>query len=72
MIYCNVTIGVICGSPPTVTNAVFNSTNISQSYNSTITYRCLVGFWFLPGIYSHLSTCQYNATWTYVLPCVGK
>ena len=65
-------IDLTCDSPPSVNNAVLNSTKVFETYKSIIFYRCSTGFWFQKDVYYHKSICQRNATWQYVPPCVGK
>jgi len=36
----------------------------STTYNSSVTYRCLSGYWFYRDVFTLTSTCQANGQWS--------
>lgn len=63
-----------CGQP-TVTPAnavIINNTNMSTYYHSNVTYQCNLGYWVSNGVFSSISTCQADGTWSAVPDCIRK
>jgi len=52
-----------CGPPVVVNNAVLSSMK-STTYNSSVTFQCLSGYWFYRGVYDITSTCHADGLWT--------
>ena len=61
---------VFCGAPPLVAHAAL-STSVAFVYGDVVTYHCMLGFVFQPGVKSSVSVCQANATWTDIGYCQG-
>ena len=62
---------ISCNSVPLIANATIITANTSMTYNTTIVYQCLPGYWFQSRVYLYKSICQLNKTWSFVPPCIG-
>ena len=51
-----------CGSFPSVLFAE-KSLDASTKFGSVITYTCLQGYWFSPGIFTQTASCQEDGRW---------
>ena len=51
-----------CGSFPSVLLAE-KSLDASAKFGSVITYTCLQGYWFSPGIFTQTASCQADGRW---------
>jgi len=54
---------VDCGSPEGAGNADIISLT-STTYNTSVTYRCMSGYWFYRGVFTLTSICQADAQWS--------
>ncbi|KAK2165822.1 hypothetical protein LSH36_45g12025 [Paralvinella palmiformis] len=56
-------LAVNCGIPPAVQHA-FWTDGINTSYEHSVTYHCLTGFWFSRANYTHTIQCSADGMWT--------
>jgi len=54
---------VDCGPVDVVDNAVLSSMK-STTYNNSVTFHSVPGYWFHRGVYAMTSTCRADALWT--------
>ena len=62
---------VTCGQPTVKKNATVIPAIPSVTYNSSVIYQCISGFWYSPSIYNMTSLCEIDGSWTKVADCVG-
>ncbi len=60
--------GVSCGDPPPGTN-VSPGTPSKTTYQGTVTYTCVTGYWISPGVTTVTATCMANTMWETVPTC---
>ena len=60
LVHCT---AVDCGPVDVVDNAVLSSMK-STTYNNSVTFHCVAGYWFHRGVYVITSTCRADALWT--------
>ena len=68
---------VTCGLAPSLENGFIVSSKTGPyggglyGYNSTIVYKCNVGYWFSPGIFEEQVTCLNSGNWSLLNACSG-
>ena len=69
---------VTCGFAPLLTNGYSTSWIFRLfdnrwlfGYNTTVSYSCNIGYWFLPGIFQQTVTCSASGNWTSLDNCIG-
>ena len=64
--------GVPCVTPPGVENGYWIGEQ-TLAYGDSVTFECLPGFWFSPGVFSFPVTCDETGSWQPQVPkCKGS
>ena len=69
--YCSLT-EIKCDRQPGIQNAVSPVVR-NATHGVFITYTCMNGHWFRPGVFSGITNCSIDGEWLPILPhCRGK